>query len=169
MRFAVLLALLVSAAPIASAQIAARLADLRLATAVRLALVDDARTRALDVTVFARDGAVDVAGDVPPLLGPVAAGVAGDVRGVRTLRGLGGDGPGPATRIEPRPDPARAAPARAAPEPPPSGAEGLYHTVESGDTLFSLARRYGTTVDAIQRLNGQTEAGIRVGQRLRVR
>ena len=53
------------------------------------------------------------------------------------------------------------------PEPSPSGP--LYHTVERGDTLFSLARRYDTTVEAIQALNGRQSEGIRVGQRLRVR
>ncbi|WP_420456159.1 LysM peptidoglycan-binding domain-containing protein [Rubrivirga sp.] len=163
MRLALLLALL---APAASAQVAARLDDLRLATAVRLALVDDARTRALDVTVAARDGSVDVLGDVPPLLEPIAADVARAVPGVRTLRGLGGDTAGPATRIDTRP-PDR--PARPAEPVRPSDAGPLYHTVERGDTLFSLARRYGTTVDAIQRLNDRTETGIRVGQRLRVR
>ena len=51
MRIALLILLLL--APAASAQVSARLADLRLATAVRLALVDDVRTRALDVSVVA--------------------------------------------------------------------------------------------------------------------
>ena len=66
---------LVTLVPAASAQpqvgagqVEARLADLRLATAVRLALVDDARTRALDVRVVARDGGVEVSGDVPPAM-----------------------------------------------------------------------------------------------------
>jgi LysM repeat protein len=45
----------------------------------------------------------------------------------------------------------------------------IVHTVESGDTLFGLARRYGTTVPAILELNGTTSTSIRIGQRLRVR
>jgi LysM repeat protein len=43
------------------------------------------------------------------------------------------------------------------------------HTVQWGDTLFSLARRYGTTVEAIVALNGLADASnIRVGQVLRI-
>lgn len=41
-----------------------------------------------------------------------------------------------------------------------------YHTVQSGDTLFSISRRYGTTVDALQRLNNLSSPAISVGQRL---
>ncbi|WP_135257678.1 LysM peptidoglycan-binding domain-containing M23 family metallopeptidase [Thermus caldilimi] len=44
------------------------------------------------------------------------------------------------------------------------------HTVAPGETLFSIARRYGTTVEALARLNGlQDPNRIRVGQVLRVR
>ena len=166
MRLAVLLLLASLTAPTVSAQVSARLADLRLATAVRLALVDDLRTRALDVTVAARDGAVDVSGEVPPLLERIAADVARSVSGVRSLRGLGSETSGPAVRIEPRPD--------ARPEPRPVSDRGsatgpVYHTVERGDTLFGLARRYQTTVDAILDLNGRESTTIRLGQRVRVR
>lgn len=42
----------------------------------------------------------------------------------------------------------------------------ISYTVVSGDTLWSIARRYGTTVDAIKRLNGLTGDEIRVGQTL---
>lgn len=167
MRTALLLVLLASVtAPAASAQVEARLADLRLATAVRLAIVDDLRTRALDVTVAARDGAVDVSGDVPPLLDRIAGDVARSVSGVRSVRGLGGETSGPAVRIEPRPE-ARPVSDRG---PAPSAVSGpTYHTVERGDTLFGLARRYDTTVDAILDLNGRESTTIRLGQRLRVR
>lgn len=40
------------------------------------------------------------------------------------------------------------------------------YVVRSGDTLFSIARRYGTTVQAIRAANGLTNNTIRVGQRL---
>ena len=41
------------------------------------------------------------------------------------------------------------------------------YTVQQGDTLFSIALRYGTTVDAIQRANGIVNVWyIQVGQRL---
>jgi LCP family protein required for cell wall assembly len=40
------------------------------------------------------------------------------------------------------------------------------HIVQQGDTLFSLARRYGVTVEAIQQVNGLTGDSIYVGQQL---
>jgi LysM repeat protein len=40
------------------------------------------------------------------------------------------------------------------------------HTVVSGDTLFSLARRYGTTVSAIMQRNHLPNANIYIGQTL---
>lgn len=44
------------------------------------------------------------------------------------------------------------------------------HTVAPGETLFSIARRYGTTVEALARLNGLSDPNrIRAGQVLRVR
>jgi len=159
-------------APSASAQVAARLADLRLETAVRLALVDDARTRALDVAVAARDGGVEVRGRVPEALRPLVAEVTSGVRGVRVVGGDAvPDRPAPTTDRAAPPLRVRSAseaerPASARPAPPDGP---VYHTVERGDTLFSLARRYDTTVQAILDLNAQRSADIRVGQRLRVR
>ena len=45
-----------------------------------------------------------------------------------------------------------------------------YHTVRSGDTLSGIARKYGTSVKEICRLNGIKETTIlQVGKRLRVR
>ena len=40
------------------------------------------------------------------------------------------------------------------------------HAVQQGDTLFSLARRYGVTVEAIQQANNLTGDNIYVGQQL---
>lgn len=42
----------------------------------------------------------------------------------------------------------------------------ICHIVQRGDTLFSLARRFGTTVAAIQAANGLRGSKILVGQRL---
>jgi murein DD-endopeptidase MepM/ murein hydrolase activator NlpD len=43
-----------------------------------------------------------------------------------------------------------------------------FHTVRSGDTLSSIARRYGTSVSALCRMNGLKQTSIiRPGQRLR--
>jgi LysM repeat protein len=40
------------------------------------------------------------------------------------------------------------------------------HIVQPGDTLFALARRYGTTVEAIMALNRLPNTNIRIGQQL---
>ncbi|MFZ5917710.1 MAG: LysM peptidoglycan-binding domain-containing protein [Chloroflexota bacterium] len=51
-----------------------------------------------------------------------------------------------------------------------SAPDGSYqiHVVQSGETLYAIARRYGTTVQTIMTLNGLTSTDIRVGQQLRV-
>ncbi len=67
------------------------------------------------------------------------------------------------------------APPPAAPSAPPAPpsytggtASGSTHTVVKGDTLYSLSRRYGTTVDAIKAANGLTSDLIRIGQTLTI-
>ncbi|MBX2998506.1 MAG: LysM peptidoglycan-binding domain-containing protein [Caldilineaceae bacterium] len=46
---------------------------------------------------------------------------------------------------------------------------GFYYTVQRGDTLYSIARRYGTTATAIASANGIANINhIRVGQRLTI-
>ncbi len=44
-----------------------------------------------------------------------------------------------------------------------------YHKVRSGETLGTIASRYGTTVREVQRLNGLSTTRIYVGQRLKVK
>ncbi len=43
-----------------------------------------------------------------------------------------------------------------------------YYTVQRGDTLYSIAVRFNTTVEELQRLNGLSNTTIFVGQKLRV-
>lgn len=52
----------------------------------------------------------------------------------------------------------------------PAGQNTPYieYTVRSGDTLWLIARRYGTTVDAIKTLNGLTSDQLNIGQILRI-
>ena len=46
----------------------------------------------------------------------------------------------------------------------------IYHKVQSGDTLGAIARKYGTTVNNICRLNGiKSTTVLRIGRTLRVR
>ncbi len=60
----------------------------------------------------------------------------------------------------------------AAPTPAPtqatSAAQSGTYTVQTGDTLYAIARRVGTTVERLQALNNLSDAGISVGQVLRV-
>lgn len=56
------------------------------------------------------------------------------------------------------------------PEQTPASSEKVYHTVKKGDTLYSIARRYGTSVSAICRLNGIKENTVlQLDRRLRVK
>jgi membrane-bound lytic murein transglycosylase D len=54
--------------------------------------------------------------------------------------------------------------AERAPDPP----KIITHVVQPGETLSSIARRYGVRVLDIKRLNGMSSDAIRVGQRLRI-
>jgi murein DD-endopeptidase MepM/ murein hydrolase activator NlpD len=55
-------------------------------------------------------------------------------------------------------------------KPAAATATSSVHVVQKGDTLYSLAKRYGTTVEALRKLNQLTaESVIKVGQKLRVR
>ena len=52
---------------------------------------------------------------------------------------------------------------------PPTGPGNYFeYTVRSGDTLFLLAQRFGTTVNAIKSLNGLTSDVLMIGQVLRI-
>ena len=49
-----------------------------------------------------------------------------------------------------------------------SGSIKATHTVKSGETLFSIARHYGSTPDKIKKANGLSSDVIRVGQKLKI-
>ena len=51
---------------------------------------------------------------------------------------------------------------------PGPGTDTIEYIVRSGDTLWLLAKRYGTTVDAIKRLNGLTSDLLNIGQILKI-
>jgi membrane-bound lytic murein transglycosylase D len=52
--------------------------------------------------------------------------------------------------------------------PAQAGRSKTYHRVKSGETLFSIARLYRTSVALLQEWNGLTGSSIRAGQRLTV-
>lgn len=55
------------------------------------------------------------------------------------------------------------------PEPDVENEPAVYHTVEKSDTLWSIARRYGTTVERLKELNKLNDNTIHRGVKLRVK
>lgn len=52
----------------------------------------------------------------------------------------------------------------------PTAPAGETYTIKSGDTLYSIARRYGTTVDEITRLNpGLKATELKIGTQIRIK
>jgi len=49
---------------------------------------------------------------------------------------------------------------------PPVGSESNYYTVKKGDTLYSIARNYGVTVNELKSANNLSSNSLTVGQRL---
>ena len=47
-------------------------------------------------------------------------------------------------------------------------ASGNYHKVKSGETLSSIAKKYGTTVNALKSVNGLKSNNLKVGQKLAI-
>ncbi len=83
--------------------------------------------------------------------------------GVEPTQPPAGETPG---AVQPLPTTMPEATAPVAQPPPVSGGDGsIQHTVQPGETLSSIAQRYGTTVQAISEANGLTSASqIYVGQ-----
>ena len=89
--------------------------------------------------------------------------------------------PAPATASNNAPATANNVPAATQPTPKPTpqpapstsnnnNSETVIHTVVSGDTLYGIARKYGTTVDKLLKLNNLTEESkLQLGQKIRVK
>jgi len=60
-------------------------------------------------------------------------------------------------------------PASSSPSPSPSPSSSpLWHRVENGETLYSIARRYGVTVENLLAWNNKTSPTLFVGEKLRI-
>ena len=166
-----ILALGLVAVPVQAQSLAERLDASRLATQAEIALAEDADLRAFSFEATVRGGVLTLLGRVDtPAQRERAAEVAAGIEGVTSVenRVVVGEG-GPVTsgpNLPPAPTDTAAA-AEEEPEPEPE-TEPVYHTVQRGDVLGSIARRYGVSVRQIQQLNGLRGTNIRVGQRLRV-
>ena len=51
----------------------------------------------------------------------------------------------------------------------PGVGTGITYTVKSGDTLYSIAKRYGITVDELKRINNLTSNTLSIGQILKIK
>lgn len=91
-------------------------------------------------------------------MGLVADGIVGPATWnalYRTYQGIGQNVPTPNPDPDPNPTPG-------------TGGSSFAYTVKSGDTLWLLANRFGTSVDAIKRLNGLTSDNLQIGQILQI-
>ena len=59
-------------------------------------------------------------------------------------------------------------PSKAAVEAGATGGKLVYHTVEKGDTMFSISKRYDVSISQIQEWNNLTDTGVQLGQRLKI-
>lgn len=135
--------------------VAEKLADATVETRVKQALVERRALRAFDFYPEAVRGRVVLRGNVDTREQyDRAERVAQNVAGVETLANqLTVDGKVVATESD--------ASATAT-------ASARYHTVESGDSLWEIAREYDVSIDRIRALNSETSS-LEPGQRIRVR
>jgi membrane-bound lytic murein transglycosylase D len=92
-------------------------------------------------------------------------------RAPTTLLALNPENPAPALETTPTPDATLAAnvvPARPAPAPLEVAPTRVVHRVKKGETLFSIAKRYGTTVALVRQWNRLRGSTIQAGQRLTI-
>ncbi len=61
-----------------------------------------------------------------------------------------------------------AMPSKPAAEAAATGGKPVYHTVEKGDTMFSISKRYDVSISQIQEWNNLTDTGVQLGQRLKI-
>ena len=60
-------------------------------------------------------------------------------------------------------------PVAAASKPKPANTGDGYYEVSKGDTLYSISKRFGTTVDDLKRLNNMSDNAISIGQSIKVK
>lgn len=60
-------------------------------------------------------------------------------------------------------------PIASAPKSKPTNSGEGYYEVSKGDTLYSISKRFGTTVDDLKRLNNMSDNAISIGQSIKVK
>ena len=150
----------------AQRQIEQRLADLTLQAKVQRALGRNDVTRPGSFEVEVDEGVVTLAGNVRTLdQRATAEALTRDLPGVRSIENT--------IRVDGRPVLTQGAapsdPSRGAARLPAQPASAQYHTVERGDSLWTIAQQYDTSIAQLKRLNDLRSNTIKQGQRLRVR
>lgn len=93
-----------------------------------------------------------------------------DAKSILLANNMRQPAPLPAGRILriPTECPPERGPAPAEPKTAPARREAIEHVVRQGDSLYNLAKRYGTTTEDIQRLNRVTPSSLAIGQVLKI-
>ncbi|MCF6311413.1 MAG: LysM peptidoglycan-binding domain-containing protein [Verrucomicrobiales bacterium] len=122
----------------------------------------------LSVSCITKDGGSDPYSNSNPYYGP--QGAYGDNTAAAPVADSSGYvAPAPAENsYSAPPSPYQAPASNNYSAPSNSGGGSKSHTVVRGDTLYSLARRYGTSVNTIKNTNGLNSNLIRLGQNLRI-
>jgi hypothetical protein len=73
-----------------------------------------------------------------------------------------------ASKPKPKPKPKPEVAAKPKPKPKPTAPAAISYTVQKGDTLYSLANRYGTSVAAIKSASGLSSDSLRDGKTIKI-
>ena len=76
--------------------------------------------------------------------------------------------PKPQVASKPKPKPKPVVAAKPKPKPKPAAPAAISYTVQKGDTLYSLANRYGTSVAAIKSASGLSSDSLRDGRTIKI-
>ena len=141
-----------------------KLEDARVEARVKQALVQERSLRVFEFEVAVARGRVTLQGDVNTRDEyDEAARTARRVEGVAEVQNdvtVGG---------EPVPEEAPAEDQDAGSETEENNAEAVYHTVDTGDSLWRIAQQYGTSIQRLRALNDLSGGSLQPGQRIRVR
>ena len=141
-----------------------KLEDARVEARVKQALVQERSLRVFEFGVAVARGRVTLQGDVNTRDEyDEAARTARRVEGVAEVQNdvtVGG---------EPVREGAPAEDQDAGAETEENNAEAVYHTVDSGDSLWRIAQQYGTSIQRLRALNDLSGGSLQPGQRIRVR
>ncbi len=153
--------------------VAEALRDVSLAANVKLKLAEETGIDISKIDLQVRDGRVTLLGEVASQeVRSRAADAAQSIKGVREVINQLSAPDIPAqsqltstasTEVEPNELQAQAQPEQA------EASAAVYYTIKRGDNLGAIARRHGTTVAQLQKLNNIRGTNIRAGQRLRVK